>query len=147
MTTTGAIDSSYYLDSQKTRTPSATLDKDDFLQILMVQLQNQDPTSPMDDSKFVDQMTSFTNLEQVMNISEAVQSLAGNQTVMSPVLQYSHMIDKQVTYNEYNLDTGEITDTITSKVTAVTQKDGYAVLELENGKSIYADAVTKVSNE
>lgn len=147
MTTTGAIDSSYYLDSQKTRTPSATLDKDDFLQILMVQLQNQDPTSPMDDSKFVDQMTSFTNLEQVMNISEAVQSLAGNQTVMSPVLQYSHMIDKQVTYNEYNLDTGEITDTITSKVTAVTQQGGYAVLELENGKSIYADAVTKVSNE
>ncbi|MFB1098551.1 MULTISPECIES: flagellar hook capping FlgD N-terminal domain-containing protein [Bacillaceae] len=147
MTTTGAIDSSYYLDSQKTRTPSATLDKDDFLQILMVQLQNQDPTSPMDDSKFVDQMTSFTNLEQVMNISEAVQSLAGNQTVMSPVLQYSHMIDKQVTYNEYDLDTGEITDTITSKVTAVTQQGGYAVLELENGKSIYADAVTKVSNE
>ena len=147
MTTTGAIDSSYYLDSQKTRTPSATLDKDDFLQILMVQLQNQDPTSPMDDSKFVDQMTSFTNLEQVMNISEAVQSLAGNQTVMSPVLQYSHMIDKQVTYNEYDLDTGEIKDTITSKVTAVTQQSGYAVLELENGKSIYADAVTKVSNE
>lgn len=147
MTTTGAIDSSYYLDSQKTRTPSATLDKDDFLQILMVQLQNQDPTSPMDDSKFVDQMTSFTNLEQVMNISEAVQSLAGNQTVMSPVLQYSHMIDKQVTYNEYDLDTGEIKDTITSKVTAVTQQGGYAVLELENGKSIYADAVTKVSNE
>lgn len=147
MTTTGAIDSSYYLDSQTTRTPSATLDKDDFLQILMVQLQNQDPTSPMDDSKFVDQMTSFTNLEQVMNISEAVQSLASNQTVMSPVLQYSHMIDKQVTYNEYDADSGEITNTITSKVTAVTQKDGYAVLELENGKSIYADAVTKVSNE
>ncbi|MFP7494079.1 flagellar hook capping FlgD N-terminal domain-containing protein [Terribacillus saccharophilus] len=147
MTTTGSIDSSYYLDSQQKRTPSATLDKDDFLQILMVQLQNQDPTSPMDDSKFVDQMTSFTNLEQVMNISEAVQSLANNQTVMSPVLQYSHMIDKQVTYNEYDLDTGEITDTITSKVTAVTQKDGHAVLELDNGKSIYADAVTKVGNE
>ncbi|MFS0561204.1 flagellar hook capping FlgD N-terminal domain-containing protein [Terribacillus sp. 179-K 1B1 HS] len=147
MTTTSSIDSSYYLDSQKTRTPSATLDKDDFLQILMVQLQNQDPTSPMDDSKFVDQMTSFTNLEQVMNISEAVESIATNQTVMSPVLQYSHMIDKQVTYNEYDLDSGEITDTITSKVTAVTQNGGYAVLELENGKSIYADAVIKVSNE
>lgn len=146
MTTTGAIDSSYYLDSQKTRTPSATLDKDDFLQILMVQLQNQDPTSPMDDSKFVDQMTSFTNLEQVMNISEAVQSLAGNQTVMSPVLQYSHMIGKEVTYNVYDLDTGKIKDTVTSKVTAVTQQNGYAVLELENGKSTFADGVTKVSN-
>lgn len=147
MTTTGAIDSSYYLDSQKTRTPSATLDKDDFLQILMVQLQNQDPTSPMDDSKFVDQMTSFTTLEQVMNMSEAVEYMAGNSSIMSPVLEYSHMIDKNVTYNEYDVDTGEITDTITSKVTAVTQQGGYAVLELENGKSIYADAVTKVSNE
>ncbi|SNZ09637.1 flagellar basal-body rod modification protein FlgD [Terribacillus aidingensis] len=147
MMTTRAIDSNYYLDSQKTRTPSATLDKDDFLQILMVQLQNQDPTSPMDDSKFVDQMTTFTNLEQVMNISEAVQTIAGKQTSMSPVLQYSHMIDKQVTYNEYDEKTDEVTDTITSKVKAVTQKDGYAVLELANGKSIYADAVTKVSNE
>jgi flagellar basal-body rod modification protein FlgD len=147
MKTTGAIDSNYYLDSQSTRTPSATLDKDDFLQILMVQLQNQDPTSPMDDSKFVDQMTTFTNLEQVMNISEAVQTIAGSQTVMSPVLQYSHMIDKQVSYNEYDEETGEITDTLTSKVTAVTQVNGYAVLELQNGKSIFADAVTKVSNE
>ncbi|MFJ6412029.1 flagellar hook assembly protein FlgD [Terribacillus saccharophilus] len=147
MTTTGAIDSSYYLDSQNKRTPSATLDKDDFLQILMVQLQNQDPTSPMDDSKFVDQMTSFTTLEQVMNMSEAVEYMAGNSSIMSPVLEYSHMIDKNVTYNEYDLDTGEITDTITSKVTAVTQQGGYAVLELENGKSIFADAVTKVSNE
>ncbi|WP_077309571.1 flagellar hook capping FlgD N-terminal domain-containing protein [Terribacillus halophilus] len=148
MKTTGAIDSNYYLDSQSTRTPSATLDKDDFLQILMVQLQNQDPTSPMDDSKFVDQMTTFTNLEQVMNISEAVQKIAGKQTSMSPVLQYSHMIDKQVTYNEYDEETGQtVTDTITSKVKAITQKGGYAVLELENGKSIFADAVTKVSNE
>ncbi len=92
MTTTGAIDSSYYLDSQKTRTPSATLDKDDFLQILMVQLQNQDPTSPMDDSKFVDQMTSFMNLEQVMNISEAVQSLAGNSLIQSCHLSFSTAI-------------------------------------------------------
>ncbi|PAD21105.1 flagellar hook capping FlgD N-terminal domain-containing protein [Terribacillus saccharophilus] len=147
MTTTGAIDSSYYLDSQSKRTPSSTLDKDDFLQILMVQLQNQDPTSPMDDSKFVDQMTSFTTLEQVMNMSEAVEYMAGNSSIMSPVLEYSHMIDKNVTYNEYDVDTGEITDTITSKVTAVTQQGGYAVLELENGKSIFADAVTKVSNK
>ncbi|MFP7169130.1 flagellar hook capping FlgD N-terminal domain-containing protein [Terribacillus halophilus] len=147
MTTTSTIDSSYYLDSQKTRTPSSTLDKDDFLQILMVQLQNQDPTNPMDESKFIDQMTSFTTLEQIMNMTEVVEYMAGNSSYTSPVIEYSHMIDKNVTYNEYDLDTGEITDTITSKVTAVTQQGGYAVLELENGKSIYADAVTKVSNE
>ncbi|PAD40067.1 flagellar hook capping FlgD N-terminal domain-containing protein [Terribacillus sp. 7520-G] len=147
MTTTSTIDSSYYLDSQKTRTPSSTLDKDDFLQILMVQLQNQDPTNPMDESKFIDQMTSFTTLEQIMNMTEVVEYMAGNSSYTSPVIEYSHMIDKNVTYNEYDLDTGEITDTITSKVKAVTQQGGYAVLELENGKSIYADAVTKVSNE
>jgi flagellar basal-body rod modification protein FlgD len=147
MTTTGKIDDNYYLSSVPKRTPSSTLEKDDFLQILVTQLQNQDPTSPMDDTKFVDQMTSYSSLEQMINIGEAVTKIAGNQPIISPVLQYSNLIGKDVTYHEYDPETQEITKTLTSTVEAVSQKNGYAVLELSSGKEIYADAVTKVSNQ
>ncbi len=42
---------SNYQQSQK-RTASSTLGKDDFLKLLMTQLQNQDPSNPMEDTRF-----------------------------------------------------------------------------------------------
>ncbi|WP_217585603.1 flagellar hook assembly protein FlgD [Lentibacillus saliphilus] len=138
------IDPSLYLHNQTTsRTPSSELGKDEFMKILMAQLQNQDPLNPMEDREFISQMASFSSLEQMMQMSNSIDHLVQNQ-LTSPVIRYSHMIGKEVSYQSYDEETDEPGDIMTSKVISVSQKDGWAILELENGEKVYADAVVKV---
>lgn len=141
------IDPSLYLSNQESaREPSPQLDKQGFLKILMTQLQQQDPTDPMDSKEMVAQMTQLSSLEQMMNMSKSIEMLVQSQLI-SPVIEYSHMIGKIVSYDKVNSETGKVEGIETSKVVAVTQQDGWAILELENGEKIYADAITEVSSE
>jgi flagellar basal-body rod modification protein FlgD len=51
------------------------LGRDAFLQLLVTQLQHQDPTSPMDDGQFITQLATFSSLEQLTNISSQVTAI------------------------------------------------------------------------
>ena len=51
------------------RKPQQSLGKDDFLKLLIKQLEYQDPTSPMDDKEFIAQMAQFSTLEQMTSMS------------------------------------------------------------------------------
>lgn len=142
-----AIDPSYYLKNQTQSSPSSQLGKDEFLQILMTQLQNQDPLNPMDDKEFISQMATFSSLEQMMNMSNSMEMLVQNQMV-SPVIQYSHLIGKEVSYYQIDEETGEVAEpkeVVESIVQSISQNQGYAVIELENGTKIYTDEILKIS--
>ncbi|MGG6313545.1 flagellar hook capping FlgD N-terminal domain-containing protein [Paenibacillus macerans] len=68
---------------QKASTKSNELGKDDFLKLMMTQMQNQDPLSPMDNTQFVAQMAQFTSVEQLVNISEQLKAMSqslGNES-------------------------------------------------------------------
>src|SRR6185312_17381688 len=46
------------------------LNGNDFITLLVAQLKNQDPTSPMDPTQFVTQLVQFNSLEQLMSINQ-----------------------------------------------------------------------------
>ncbi|MCD5322687.1 MULTISPECIES: flagellar hook assembly protein FlgD [Pontibacillus] len=145
-----SIDPSLYLKSQQqTRTVDAgsnsMLGKDDFLKILMTQLQNQDPTSPMKDKEFISQMTSFSTLEQMTNMSSAIEKLSQAQN-FAPIVKYSSMIGKQVSYEIVN-ENGTVTGAETSKVLAVTKKQDAIELELSNGQTISTERIKRVADQ
>ena len=52
-----------------------TMGKDDFMKLLMAQLQNQDPLKPMDHHEMAAQLSQFGSLEQLTNIGAGIQSL------------------------------------------------------------------------
>ncbi|MGQ0527385.1 MAG: flagellar hook assembly protein FlgD [Alphaproteobacteria bacterium] len=54
---------------------SLTKDFDQFLQLLTVQLQHQDPLSPMDTTEFTNQLVAFSGVEQQININSKLDSL------------------------------------------------------------------------
>ncbi len=59
--------------SSPTRNTTSELGKDEFLKILIAQMQNQDPTSPMDNSQFISQMAQFSALEQMQQLNTTFQ--------------------------------------------------------------------------
>jgi flagellar basal-body rod modification protein FlgD len=66
--------------SAATTSKSATsMGKDDFLKILMAQLQNQDPLNPQDPSQFVSELSQLSSVESLKNIESSLSTL--NSTV------------------------------------------------------------------
>ena len=54
-------------------------DKEAFLKLLVAQVSQQDPLSPQDSSQYVQQLTQFSTLEQLMSLNDGVETLALGQ--------------------------------------------------------------------
>jgi flagellar basal-body rod modification protein FlgD len=79
-----------------------TLGQNQFLQLLMTQLQNQDPMSPMDNTQFIAQMAQFSSLEQMTNLVSATKAMNANTEVAQSVALIGH----NVTYTNADGSTG-----------------------------------------
>jgi len=56
-----------------TRTPKQSLDSEAFMQLLVTQLRNQDPSSPMDTNQMIAQTTQLAMMEKLTNMDTTAQ--------------------------------------------------------------------------
>jgi flagellar basal-body rod modification protein FlgD len=111
---------------------TSTLDYNSFLKLLIAQMENQDPTKPMDSTEFVAQLASFSNVEQGIKTNSKLDSL---MTALA-FNQAEGLIGKTVKSAD-----GKTTGVVES-VRIIT---GGAVAQLAGGKEITLDAGVTVS--
>ena len=100
--------------------PTAALDKDTFLKLLVEQLRHQDPTQPTDSSQWTAQMAQFSTVEQLTNLAKNSADAAKTGEVNQAVA----MLGKTVSY--------ENTDKVivSGKVERVDLADGVPTLTI-----------------
>lgn len=104
------------------RNAGQDMGKDQFLQLLVTQLQHQDPLKPMEDKEFIAQMAQFSSLEQMQNLVKATE------------LQQATAMIGQVVKAEVTGDDG--TEIVYGRVIASKMESGTTYLTLDNGREI-----------
>jgi flagellar basal-body rod modification protein FlgD len=69
--------------AQTSEKKSTSMGKDDFLHLLVTQLQAQDPLNPMDSTGFTAQLAQFSSLEELQNINETLGGVGNSQTILT----------------------------------------------------------------
>lgn len=92
--------------------------ENEFLQLLTAQLQNQDPTQPMDDTQSVAELAQFSSLQSQEQLTQSFQNFQNTFAVM----QASSLIGKEVTVN--TTAAGGNSSSVTGTVAGVTIVNG-----------------------
>ena len=99
-TTVNSFNKKLDAELREGRVANHELGKDDFLKILITQMSNQDPTSPLENTEFIAQMAQFSSLEQMTNMSQSFEKLS----VMMHTSEAASMLGRTV-----ELDVGDTT--------------------------------------
>ena len=109
-------------EAKANTTKSGDLDKEAFLQLLVTQMKYQDPLEPTDNTEYVSQLATFSELEQMTNL-----------VASSDLTRASQLVGQYVTVKEKNETTGE--ERITGgKVDYVTVENGKGYLNIGDSK-------------
>src|SRR3954451_13756111 len=119
--------------STNVQNEKAMLDKDGFLKMLVAQMTQQDPSSPMDAAQQTEQMASFTMVEQITNMA------ADNAKTAS-----IGMIGHDVTYTDPADKTKTTTKSGTVEAVAL-GKDGTYTLTVSGTTGIDPTSITQVA--
>jgi flagellar basal-body rod modification protein FlgD len=101
--------------------PLSGIGQDQFLQLLVAQLQNQDPLDPISNQDFIAQLATLNNVQGLQNLNASF----GEMLKLQQLTQGADLIGKSVTYTP----TGE-SESKTGTVSSVVVQDGNYVLEV-----------------
>ena len=127
MTTVNAASSNYIIEPSNV-TPEndpLSLGSEDFMELMLVQIQNQNPMEPTDTTEYISQMAEFSSLEQMQSMNNSINTM------------YAFgMMGKEVTVNNGD---GTVT---TGLVDSVSMKNGTNYLEIDG---VQYDALQVIS--
>jgi flagellar basal-body rod modification protein FlgD len=92
------------MESQASTIQDATqeqLGKDAFLQLLVLEMQNQDPLNPLDNTDMIAQLAQFSALEAQTNLNESFEALSGNVDQLN-FISAAQLLGKTVTGVDLN---------------------------------------------
>jgi flagellar basal-body rod modification protein FlgD len=110
----------------------------DFLQLLMTQLKNQDPSSPMDTNEFTSELVQFASVEQQINTNTSLTQLI-QATQGSEMMQASSIVGKSVTVNSDHVALQNGTGTI--QFTAPAAEQVAIGIYNDSGTELYTTAI------
>ena len=129
MNVNGVTDSTSKSSSSTSSTDSTSstgVDYNTFLQLLIAEMKNQDPTNPMDTSQYMSQFAQLSSVEQAMQTNNKLDSLLSSQSLS----QADGLIGKTVSFTD---STGA---TFSGKVTSISINSDGSIATLEDGTKV-----------
>lgn len=114
----------------------ASLSSNDFINLLVTQLKNQDPTKPMTNSELLQQVSQIGSLQSQNDLTSGIQDMV----LQNQVSAASGMIGKKVAGMDAN---GNVLSGVVTSVKVANKK---VTLSLDNGKDLDMSSVTGVAN-
>jgi flagellar basal-body rod modification protein FlgD len=114
--------------------PAAQLGKDDFMMLLVKQLQYQDPSNPTDSSQFMSQLAQFSSLEQMTNVNKTLDGISNAAQVSQGV----ELLGKYLTFTRSDGSTGN------GIASSISVADGGSVVLDVGGEKVQPGQITAV---
>ncbi|MBF4581678.1 flagellar hook capping protein [Curtobacterium sp. VKM Ac-2865] len=134
---TGSVDQAAQaaaLAANSSSKTSQTMDSEVFMKLLVTQLRNQDPSSPMDTNQMISQQTQLAMMEQVTN-----QTTTGNENFSLQMrIAAANLVGKQVSYTDAVSGAS-----ITGTASAVSYAQSVPTVTV-NGKEVDLDVISGI---
>ena len=111
----------------------------DFLTLMLAQLKNQDPTSPVDSNTFLSQLASLSEVQGITNLNTSFSALSGSM-VSSQALQASSLLGHQALVSSSTASLATAGGTITGAV-AVPQTSSSVTLNIANSAGVLVQRI------
>jgi flagellar basal-body rod modification protein FlgD len=107
-------------------TATSSVDYNTFLQLLVAEMKNQDPTNPMDTSQYMSQFAQLSTVEQAMQTNNKLDALLSSQSLS----QADGLIGKTVSFTD---QTGA---TFSGKVASISINSNGSIATLQDGTKV-----------
>ena len=127
------------VQNAQARTTGMQNDSNVFLTLMLKQLENQDPTEPMDNTQWLSQLAQYSSLEQMTQMNSGLENCAKYISAMyddmmlnSEINQTLSMIGKNVTLQIPNENDPKNPTVITGDVTEASFEDGSGKIKVND---------------
>ena len=132
------------------RKTSSKNDSNMFLNLMLQQLKNQDPTQPTDNTEWLSQLAQYSSLEQMTqmntgltNCMNYISAMYNDMSMNAEITQTLSMVGKEVTITVPDEKDSSKTTEITGKVTEANFKDGTGKVKV-NGEYYSISNITSI---